>query len=167
VCRAQDKDSLIARLVQARFTGMFRFSWSVASSNPAPCPIADCRAAPGVVRSKAFLEWMDSEGVAAAGANAPEGARANNPADYGSPYDRNILVIASVLAAESHLEETETVMHPSVFDFWEDNCVVILAIRTPHNYRAATLLLVVGSNRTCTARRCPTPPSRRTPRCTA
>jgi len=95
----KDKDSLIARLVQARFTGHFRFA------------------------CKAFVEWMDSEGVAAAGAFAPEGARTNNPADYGSPYDRNILVIASVLAAESHLEETETVMHPSVFDFWEDNCV--------------------------------------------
>ena len=98
-CRAQDKDSLIARLVQARFTGMFRFS------------------------CKAFVDWMDSEGVAAAGSQAPREARYSNPAEYGSPYDRNILLIASVLTAESHLQETDTVMTPSIHEWWEQNCV--------------------------------------------
>ena len=103
----KDKDSLIARLVQARFSGHFRFA------------------------CKAFVDWMDSEGVAAAGSQAPREARYSNPAEYGSPYDRNILLIASVLTAESHLQETDSVMTPSIHEWWEDNCV------TPNLHRSA------------------------------
>ena len=94
-----DKDSLIARLVQARFTGHFRFA------------------------CKAFIEWMSSDGVAAAGSNAPEAARQDNPREYGSRFDRNILAIAAVLAAESEHRETDVLVQPNVHKFWEENCV--------------------------------------------
>ena len=70
---AQDKDSLAARMVQARFTGHFRFA------------------------CKAFVDWMDDPVNAAAGSDAAQGAHEGNPPDYTSRFDRNALAIAAVL----------------------------------------------------------------------
>ena len=97
----EDKDSLAARMVQARFTGHFRFA---------------CRA---------FVDWMDDPANAGAGSLAANGSQARNPADYTSRFDRNALAIAAVLFSESHLKETNVVWPPDVHRFWDENCVVM------------------------------------------
>ena len=103
----EDKDSLAARMVQARFSGQFRFS------------------------CKAFVDWMDDPANAAAGSDAAQGAHEGNPPDYTSRFDRNALAIAAVLYSESHLKETGTVWHPNIHEFWDENCI------SPNLHRSA------------------------------
>ena len=93
----KDQDSLSARIVQARFTGMFRFA------------------------CKAFVEFMSDVNVAGAGSNGGESAF-GNPGDFSSPHDRNFLVMASALFAESYHSQTGHLHPTSVYDFWHDNC---------------------------------------------
>ena len=83
-----DTDSLAARMIQARFTGYFRFG---------------CRA---------FLEWMADPSVAAAGSNAPEGSQRYNAGDFESRFDRNILLHMAILFAESYGIETRGGVYP-------------------------------------------------------
>ena len=67
----EDRDSLSARMIQARFTGFGRFS------------------------CLAMLEFASDQSNAAAGTSAPEAAQRNNPASgYNSPFDRNWLMCA-------------------------------------------------------------------------
>lgn len=93
----KDQDSLSARIVQARFTGHFRFA------------------------CMAFLEFMSDETEAGAGSNGGDSAFAN-PADFASSYDRNWLVMASALFAESYHSETGHLHPTGVMSFWFENC---------------------------------------------
>ena len=83
-----DTDSLAARMIQARFTGYFRFG---------------CRS---------FLEFMADPANAAAGSNAPAGSQQSNPDDFDSRFDRNIMLIATILFAESYGIETRGGVYP-------------------------------------------------------
>jgi len=83
--------------VQARFTGMFRFS------------------------CKAFKNFMSIPDRAAAGTQAAEGSE--RPEDYTAAWDRNWLIMAAALYSESLFKETGLYVHANVFDFWHGNCV--------------------------------------------
>ena len=93
----KDQDSLSARIIQARFTGFFRFS------------------------CKAFMQFMTDASVAGAGGNGPTTAFPNSD-DFASVYDRNFLVMASALFAESYYVETGHQYDTSVDTFWFENC---------------------------------------------
>ena len=104
-----DQDSLSARMVQARFSGMFRFS------------------------CKAFVEYMSDPTTAAAGSKGPANTSPVDDPEYTAQWDRNLLLMAAALFAESFLAETG-VSVPSGFgahDFWHDNCMVILYDSNP------------------------------------
>ena len=103
-----DQDSLAARLTQARFSGMFRFS---------------CRA---------FVEYMSDPTTAAAGSAGPEGTGPTDDTEYTASWDRNLLLMATALYAESFLAETGVHVPDGygIHDFWQDNCVVTAPIRT-------------------------------------
>lgn len=94
----KDQDSLSARLVQARFTGHFRFA------------------------CKAFLEYMSDQSLSGAGSNNPEASAFGNPDDFASSYDRNWLVMASALFTESYHKETGHLWPTSAHGFWRENC---------------------------------------------
>ena len=94
----KNEDSLSARVVQARFSGHFRFA------------------------CKALVDYASDPTNAAAGSNGPESAF-SNPDDYRSPYDRNIMLMAAVLYAESLLAETGELLRVSVEEFWDSNCM--------------------------------------------
>ena len=74
----KDQDALSARIIQARFTGHFRFA------------------------CQAFLEFMSDPTTSGAGSNNPELSAFGNPDDFTSQYDRNWLAMASALFAESY-----------------------------------------------------------------
>ena len=91
------QDSISARITQARYTGMFRFS------------------------CKAFMAWSNQH--MAAGSSAPASARRDNPADFAGRYDRNHLAYAAIIFGESLAKETGEAVEYSAHRFWEDNCV--------------------------------------------
>ena len=94
----KDQDALSARIIQARFTGHFRFA------------------------CQAFLEFMSDPTTAGAGSNNPEASAFGNPDDFASPYDRNWVAMASALFSESYFSETGHHYDTGVHKFWEDNC---------------------------------------------
>lgn len=94
----KDQDALSARIIQARFTGHFRFA------------------------CQAFLEFMSDPITAGAGSNNPEASAFANPDDFASPYDRNWVAMASALFAESYHKETGHLYPTSVHQFWQENC---------------------------------------------
>ena len=94
----KDQDSLAARMIQARFSGMFRFS---------------CRA---------FKDYMSNQRHAAAGGKGPPSAF-DSPLDYTADWDRNFLLMAAILYSESLFKETEQRWDPSALEFWNLNCV--------------------------------------------
>ena len=96
-----DQDSLAARMVQARFSGMFRFS------------------------CKAFVDYMSDPTVAAAGSSGPTGTSPTDDVEYTATWDRNLLLMATALYAESFLAETGVPLRDGygAHDFWYDNCV--------------------------------------------
>jgi hypothetical protein len=101
-----DTDSLAARMIQARFTGYFRFG---------------CRA---------FLEWMADPAVAAAGSNAPEGSQQYTAGDFESRFDRNILLHMAILFADSYHIETRGGIYPvDPLQLW---CVFFRLPSRPH-----------------------------------
>jgi len=94
-----DTDSLAARMIQARFTGYFRFG---------------CRA---------FLEFMADPTNAAAGSNAPEGTQKSNSEDYSSRFDRNIMLHMAILFADSYGIETRGgVYGVDPLQLWRETC---------------------------------------------
>ena len=95
----RDQDSLSARMVQARFSGMFRFS------------------------CMAFKEFMADPTTAAAGSAGPEGTFPTDDADYTATWDRNYLIMAAALYAESYWQETGVYTDANVHEFWHVNCV--------------------------------------------
>ena len=103
----KDQDSLSARLVQARFSGMFRYS---------------CRC---------FIDFSNDATHAAAGSQAPDAARRGNPPEYGSEHDRNHLLYAAILFSESFGHETGGQASVSPLAFWEENCEIPNLHRTP------------------------------------
>jgi len=96
-----DQDSLSARMVQARFSGMFRFS------------------------CKAFFDYMSDPTTAAAGSDGPTGTSPTDDVEYTASWDRNLLLMATALYAESFLAETgvHVASGYGVHDFWHDNCM--------------------------------------------
>jgi hypothetical protein len=94
----KDQDSLSARIIQARFTGHFRFA------------------------CQAFLEFMSDPTLSGAGSNNPELSAFGNPDDFESQYDRNWVAYASALFSESHFKETGHHYATGVHKFWQDNC---------------------------------------------
>ena len=94
----KNQDSLSARIIQARFTGHFRFA------------------------CQAFLEFMSDPLTSAAGSNNPEASAFSNPDDYTSEYDRNWLVMATALFAQSYFTETGKFYPTGVQTFWQENC---------------------------------------------
>ena len=94
----KDQDALSARIIQARFTGHFRFA------------------------CQAFLEFMSDPTTAGAGSNNPETSAFGNPDDFASPYDRNWVAMASALFSESYFFETGHLYDTGVHKFWQENC---------------------------------------------
>ena len=94
----KDQDALSARIIQARFTGHFRFA------------------------CQAFLEFMSDPTTAGAGSNNPEVSAFGNPDDFASPYDRNWVAMASALFSESYFAETGHHYDTGVHKFWQENC---------------------------------------------
>jgi hypothetical protein len=94
----KDQDALSARIIQARFTGHFRFA------------------------CQAFLEFMSDPTTSGAGSNNPEASAFGNPDDFTSQYDRNWLAMASALFSESYFSETGHHYDTGVHKFWEENC---------------------------------------------
>ena len=94
----KDQDALSARIIQARFTGHFRFA------------------------CQAFLEFMSDPTTAGAGSNNPEVSAFGNPDDFTSQYDRNWVAMASALFSESYFSETGHHYDTGVHKFWQDNC---------------------------------------------
>jgi hypothetical protein len=94
----KDQDALSARIIQARFTGHFRFA------------------------CQAFLEFMSDPTLSGAGSNNPEASAFGNPDDFASPYDRNWIAMASALFAESYHKETGHLYPTGVHKFWQENC---------------------------------------------
>jgi hypothetical protein len=94
----KDQDALSARIIQARFTGHFRFA------------------------CQAFLEFMSDPLTSGAGSNNPELSAFGNPDDFASPYDRNWVAMASALFSESYHAETGHLYDTGVHKFWEENC---------------------------------------------
>jgi hypothetical protein len=104
----ENQDSLSARMVQARFSGYGRFS------------------------CMAMVEFMSDGANAAAGTNAPTGARKNNPDDFNSPYDRNWLLMFATIFTEDLQKQTglndATV---NALNFWVEQCEEPASYRTP------------------------------------
>jgi hypothetical protein len=104
----ENQDSISARMVQARFSGYGRFS---------------CAA------MKDFMTVADN---AAAGNNAPEEARRNNPADFNSPFDRNWLIIFASIFTESLMKETGVGgIQIDALALWRQQCEEPSSYRTP------------------------------------
>ena len=94
----KDQDALSARIIQARFTGHFRFA------------------------CQAFLEFMSDPTTSGAGSNNPELSAFSNPDDFTSQYDRNWLAMASALFASRTSRETGHIYPTGVQTFWQENC---------------------------------------------
>ena len=96
-----DQDSLSARMVQARFSGMFRFS------------------------CLAFKDYMSDPTTAAAGSAGPDGTSPTDDVEYTASWDRNLLLMATALYAESFLAETGVPLRDGygAHDFLQDNCM--------------------------------------------
>ena len=94
----KNQDALSARIVQARFTGHFRFA------------------------CQAFLEFMSDPTTSGAGSNNPELSAFGNPDDFTSQYDRNWVAMASALFSASYFSETGHYYDTGVHKFWQDNC---------------------------------------------
>ena len=93
-----DQDSLSARMMQSRFTGMFRFS------------------------CKAFVEWSSDRNLAGAGAYGAQSAWGSAD-DFRGNYDRNWMAMAAALYEESFFFETgERWANAGVHNWWYENC---------------------------------------------
>lgn len=111
----ENQDSLSARMVQARFNNYGRFS------------------------CKAMLNFMSDPSNAAAGSNAPERARASNPADFNSPYDRNWLLMFASIFVEDLQKQTGVVdLTVNALSFWTEQCEEPASYRTPTDTRLWT-----------------------------
>ena len=107
---SQDKNSISARMIQARFTGFGRFS------------------------CMAMLEFASENDNAAAGTTQPISARLDNPANYNSPYDRNWILYFATVFAESLQKEVgrkANFLEVNVLEFWQQQCEEPAAYRAP------------------------------------
>ena len=121
----RDQDSLSARMVQARFSGMFRFSCKAFKGEPR----FDLNPHSRSHQPRACAtDFMADPNTAAAGAKAAEGSLPR-PADYSSDWDRNYLLMAAILFAESLHKETGQETDPNALAFWNENCVEPTASR--------------------------------------
>ena len=106
----EDKNSISARMIQARFTNFGRFS------------------------CMAMLEYASENDNAAAGTTQPASARFNNPANYNSPYDRNWILYFATVFAESLQKEVgnkANYLEVNVLEFWQQQCEEPAAYRAP------------------------------------
>jgi hypothetical protein len=107
---AQDKNSISARMIQARLTGYGRFS------------------------CMAMLEFASERDNAAAGTTQPISARLDNPADYNSPWDRNWILYFATVFTESLRKEVgndANFLEVNVLEFWQQQCEEPAAYRAP------------------------------------
>lgn len=107
---SQDKNSISARMIQARFTNFGRFSCI------------------------AMLEFASDRDNAAAGMTQPVSARLDNPADYNSPWDRNWILYFATVFAESLQKEVgrkANFLEVNVLEFWQQQCEEPAAYRAP------------------------------------
>ena len=103
----KDKESLSARMIQARYSGYGRFS------------------------CMAMLEFASTVANAAAGTSAASGSHDNNPPEYNSPYDRNwLLYWATLFTASLEKETGANNLDVNVLDFWQQQC------EEPASYKA-------------------------------
>lgn len=106
----EDKNSISARMIQARFTNFGRFS------------------------CMAMLEFASENDNAAAGTTQPISARLDNPANYNSPYDRNWILYFATVFAESLQKEVGSkanFLEVNVLEFWQQQCEEPAAYRAP------------------------------------
>jgi hypothetical protein len=94
----QDKNSISARMIQARFTNYGRFS------------------------CMAMLEFASEQENAAAGTTTSAATRADNPEGYGSPWDRNWILYFATVFTESLQKEVgrkANTLKVNVLEFWQ------------------------------------------------
>ena len=106
----EDKNSISARMIQARLTNFGRFS------------------------CMAMLEFASEADNAAAGTAAPASARFNNPSNYNSPYDRNWLLYFATIFTESLQKEvggSANFLEVNVLEFWQQQCEEPASFRAP------------------------------------
>lgn len=95
----EDKESLSARMIQARYSGYGRFS------------------------CMAMFEFASDPANAAAGTASPKDAQRNNPPDFNAPHDRNWLLYWAILFTASLEKETgANNLDVNVLDFWQQQC---------------------------------------------
>ena len=106
----RDKNSIGARMIQARYTNYGRFSCA------------------------AMMDFASERDNAAAGTDGPASARFENPSDYISPYDRNWLVYFATVFTESLMKEVggrANFLEVNVLEFWQQQCEEPAAYRAP------------------------------------
>lgn len=94
----RDKDSLSARMIQSRFTGHWRFA------------------------CQCWKDFMADPSHAAAGVSGPEAGQGNNPEEFTSAYDRNFLLMATILFKESFEFETGGTFELDPLRLWREQC---------------------------------------------
>ena len=103
-----DKESLAARMLQARFTQYGRFS------------------------CMAMKDFASTPANAAAGSNAPPQAQHLIPGDFHGRFDRNWIMYFAILFTESLGKESGvTGLEVNVLKFWEEQCEEPLKTRVP------------------------------------
>lgn len=104
----KDKESLAARMVQARYSGYGRFS------------------------CMAMFEFASDPANAAAGTESAQGSTNDNPPEYNSPYDRNwVLYWAALFTASIEKETGANNLDVNVLDFWKQQCEEPTSYKTP------------------------------------
>ena len=106
----QDKGSISARMIQARFTNYGRFS------------------------CMAMLEFASEQDNAAAGTTNVQSARLDNPEGYASPFDRNWILYFATIFTESLQKEVgrkANRLKVNVMEFWQQQCEEPAAFRAP------------------------------------
>lgn len=92
----EDKESLAARMLQARFTNYGRFS------------------------CMAMKDFISAPANAAAGSNGPAAGRNNNPGDFSGRFDRNWLLYFAILFTESLGKQSGvTGLEVNILKFWK------------------------------------------------
>ena len=106
----EDKNSISARMIQARLTNYGRFSCI------------------------AMLEFASENDNSAAGTSTPISSRFNNPDDYASPWDRNWILYFATIFTESLRKEvgaSANLLEVNVLEFWQQQCEEPAAYRAP------------------------------------
>ena len=80
---------------------------------------------------RCFMEFMSDPANAAAGSNAPEAARGNNPSEFGGQHDRNLWLLATLIYQQSYQKETGGTWNLSPSTLWKETCEEPSSFRNP------------------------------------